>query len=467
MNKNQNLKTPATINYQVQQAIEQMVSPLPKGTDLGLCDVISAMYSGYFIESGGGIMPAVEQYLNQYLSDDEKERAARSRRAAKAVTYGQYNLNELIEQLNQIVKGSNHWEPTRVQGYCLKPVDMTSYKRSRVEAVKSKSYDSDARRAVPAVPFGLMGTTGKVAEQRVAIIEMLICGDISQNQPSQEMEKVYKKVASLLTPEDIAIFDAGFSLIEAVIHGIDQCVVRLAKNCTFGRKPGAVPPRTASKGPDPSRHQAEIVRPLARQHGQQNLPKTEADENITFINQAGQEIHVEVWQPVYFLERHLDRLGQTPQAQRVKKKLRKVPLKVVAIHHPDYEEPLVLGTPMIQLQPQSMCAIYPERWPIEGIPQTGKYLLSGGGGRHYVHHPQAITRLPALTMIFGSLFKYLAAISPPMRSGFWDRAVKPTYGRLLRYLKKVGLRLSDQLFKKASVTAHLPVGYEAIRLSKA
>jgi hypothetical protein len=93
--------------------------------------------------------------------------------------------------------------------------------------------------------------------------------------------------------------------------------------------------------------------------------------------------------------------------------MRKVPLKVVAIHHPDYEEPLVLGTPLIQLQPQSMCAIYPERWPIEGIPQTDKYLLSGGGGRHYVHHPQAITRLPALTMIFGSLFKYLAAIFPP------------------------------------------------------
>lgn len=182
MNKNQNLKTPAPINYQVQQAIEQMVSPLPKGTDLGLCDVISALYSGYFIESGGGVMPAVELYLNQYLSDDEIERAARSRRAAKAVTYGQYNLNELIEQLNQIVKGSNHWQPTRVQGYCLKPVDMASYKRSRVKAVKSKSYDSDARRAVPAVPFGLMATTGKVAEQRVAILEMIICGEIGQNQ---------------------------------------------------------------------------------------------------------------------------------------------------------------------------------------------------------------------------------------------------------------------------------------------
>jgi len=467
MNKNQNLKTPAPINYQVQQAIEQMVSPLPKGTDLGLCDVISALYSGYFIESGGAIMPAVEQYLNQYLPDDEIERAARSRRAAKAVTYGQYNLNELIEQLNQIVKSSNHWQPTKVQGYCLKPVDMTAYNRSRVKVIKSKTYDSDARRAIPGVPFGLMGTTGKVAGQRVAILEMITCGEIGQNRPAQEMEKVYKKVASLLTPEDIAIFDAGFSLVEAMIHGMDQFVIRLPKNCTFGRKPGEIPPRTASKGPDPSRHQAEIVRPLARQHGQRTLAKTKADESFTFTNEAGKEIHVEVWHPVYFLERQLDRLDETPQAQRLKKKLRKVPLKVVVIHHPDYEEPLVLGTPMVQLQPQSMCAIYPERWPIEGIPQTGKYLLSGSGGRHYVHHPQAITRLPALTMIFGSLFKYLAAISPPMRSGFWDRTVKPTYGRLLKYLKKVGLRLSDQLFKKASVTAHLPVGYEAIRLSQA
>ena len=92
-----------------------MVSTLPKGTDLGLCDVMSAMLSGYFIESGGSLMPAVEQYLSQYISD-EKERAARSRRAVKAVTYGQYNLNELIAELNTLVKGDEKWKATKVQG---------------------------------------------------------------------------------------------------------------------------------------------------------------------------------------------------------------------------------------------------------------------------------------------------------------------------------------------------------------
>ena len=454
--------TPITINYQVQQAIEQMVSTLPKGTDLGLCDVNSAMYSGYFIESGGGIMPAVEQYLRGFVAD-ETERAARSGRAAKAITYGQYNLEELVRELKGIVAADGRWEATTIQGYRLKPVDMTAYKRARVKKLKSKSYDSHIGRAVPAVPFGIMGTTGRVGEQRVAILDMLVCGDITENSPSGEMEKVYKAVAKKLTQTDLALFDAGFSLVDASIHGIENCVVRLAKNCTFGKTAGKIPPRTVERGRKPSRHQAEIVRPVTRQHGDSVLPASSPEQTVTVVNDVGQEIKIDIWSRVYFLERHLDRV----QDEALKRKLRQRPLQVVVIHHPDFTDPLVLGTPVLELTAESLLAVYPQRWPIEGIPQTGKYLLSGGGGRNYVHHPTAIKRLPALTMIFGSLFKYLAAISPPIRSGFWDRILKPTYGRLLKHLKKVGLPLSSQLSKKASVTAHLPPGYEAIRLSRA
>lgn len=457
-----NTNTPTAVNYQVQQAIEQMVATLPKGTDLGLCDVISAMFSGYFVESGGGIMPAVDQYLSKFI-DDEAERAARSRRAAKAITYGQFNLEELLDGLQARVEADGQWQATMIQGYKLKPVDMTAYKRARVTGLKSKTYDSSANKAVPGVPFGMMGTTGRVGEQRVAILEMLVCGDTSQNAPSAEMEKVYKQVGKKLTETDLALFDAGFSLVDAVRHGVHNCVVRLAKNCTFGKTAGKIPPRTSKKGRTPSRHQAEVVRPLARQHGDNLLPASPPTQVHTIVDEAGVEIQVKVWSPIYFLERHL---GRVEDAKR-KRKLRHMRLQVVAIHHPDFEDPLLLGTPMLALTAASMQAIYPERWPIEGVPQTGKYILSGGGGRHYVHHPTAITRLPALTMIFGSLFKYLAAILPPIRSGFWDRAVKPTYGRLLKYLKKVGLPLSSQLSKKASVTAHLPPGYEAIRLARA
>lgn len=460
--KKNNTNTPTAVNYQVQQAIEQMVATLPKGTNLGICDAISAMYSGYFVESGGGIMPAVDQYLSTYI-DDETERAARSRRAAKAITYGQFNLEELLDELKKRVDADGQWQATVIQGYKLKPVDMTAYKRTRVKGLKSKTYDSSANKAVAGVPFGMMGTTGRVGEQRVAILELLVCGDTSQNAPSAEMEKVYKQVGKKLTETDLALFDAGFSLVDAVRYGVNNCVVRLAKNCTFGKTAGKIPPRTSNKGPTPSRHQAEVVRPLARKHGDNLLPASKPTQTHTIVDEAGVEITVKVWSRVYFLERHLDCIEDTKR----KRKLRQMPLQIVAIQHPDFKNPLLLGTPVLELTAASMQAIYPERWPIEGIPQTGKYILSGGGGRHYVHHPTAITRLPALTMIFGSLFKYLAAILPPIRSGFWDRAAKPTYGRLLKYLKKVGLPLSSQLFKKASVTAHLPPGYEAIRLARA
>ena len=462
MKTNTNTNTPTAIHYQVQQAIEQMVATLPKGTDLGICDVISAMYSGYFVESGGGIMPAVDQYLSAFI-DDEAERAARSRRAAKAITYGQFNLAELLDELKKQVDAAGQWQATVIQGYQLKPVDMTAYKRARVKGLKSKTYDSDAHKAVPGVPFGMMGTTGRVGEQRVAILELLVRGDTSQNAPSAEMEKVYKQVGKKLTETDLALFDAGFSLVDAVRHGVNNCVVRLAKNCTFGKTAGKIPPRTSKKGPTPSRHQAEVVRPLARKHGDNLLPASQPTQTHTLVAEDSVEIKVEVWSPVYFLERHLDRV----EDEKRKRKLRHTPLQVVAIHHPDFEDPLLLGTPVLELTAASMQAIYPERWPIEGVPQTGKYILSGGGGRHYVHHPTALTRLPALTMIFGSLLKYLAATLPPIRTGFWDRAAKPTYGHLMKHLKKVGLPLSNQLSKKASVTAHLPPGYEAIRLAKA
>jgi hypothetical protein len=180
-----------------------------------------------------------------------------------------------------------------------------------------------------------------VGEQRVAILDMVLCGDITQNSPSGEMAKVYKQVAKRLTETDLALFDAGFSLVDATVQGIKNCVVRLAKNCTFGKTPGKIPPRTSEKGRKPSRHQAEIVRPVARQHGQNTLLATEPEQTVTVVNDGGQEIKIEIWPRLYFLERHLDRVAE----EALKRKLRQQPLQVVATHHPDFTDPLLLGTP--------------------------------------------------------------------------------------------------------------------------
>ncbi|MFO7679576.1 MAG: hypothetical protein R6X34_05945 [Chloroflexota bacterium] len=454
-------KTPTQANYRILSLIEQTVAVAPKGTALGLSDVVSAMFSGYFIESGGAVTPAVEAFLRQEVKD-EKERVSRTCRAAKAVTYGSYNSLEMMNQVQAIVQQEGYWQPIKAQDYRIASVDFTAFRRTAVKKLKAKAYVSDANRAVPAVPIGMIAAVGEVNGQRVALLKNVVHTKLSDNDSVSHKKKLYQQVAKELDEDEIAVFDAGFKLAEAAAAHIERCLIRLSKNCTFGKTPGKIPERTSQKGRTPTQYQAEIVRPLARKHGDNTLPATKADQICIMTDENGREIEVHIWEKVYFLERHLQDVAD----QRKKRKLRQMPLKVMAIYDPDYEDPLLVGTPVLSLKPAAAFKIYVARWPVEGLPQTGKYLLSGGLGTHYVHHPTAMERLPTLSLIFGSLLKYAAAVLPPFRTGFWDRNAKPTYGRLLRHLKKVGLPLSGQLFKKASVTAHLPVGYDAIRLAK-
>ena len=454
-------KTPTQAKYRILNQIEQMFAVAPKGTDLGLSDLISAMFSGYFIESGGAVTPAVEAFLRRDIKD-EKEREARTRRAAKAVTYGNYNLRELMNKLRDIVEAEGYWKPIMVQGYRIESVDFTAFRRTAVKKLKTKAYVSDANRAVPAVPIGMIASVGEVNGQRVALLKDAVPTNLTVNDGSSHKKKLYKQVAKGLDSDEIAVLDAGFKLAEATEANMQRCLIRLAKNCTFGKMPGKIPNRTSDRGRTPTQYKAEIVRPLARKHSDKTHPATKADKTCTMIDERGREIEVHIWEKVYFLERHLKNITD----ERKKRKLRRMPLKVMAIYDPAYDEPLLVGTPLVSLKPEAAYKIYVARWPVEGLPQAGKYILSGGTGTHYVHHPTAMERLPTLSLIFGSLLKYVAATLPPFRTGFWDRALKPTYGRLLRHLKKVGIPLSGQLFKKGSVTAHLPVGYDAIRLAK-
>jgi hypothetical protein len=454
-------KTPTQANYRILSLIEQMMTVVPKGTALGLCDLISAMFSGYFIESGGAIMPAVEAYLCREIKD-EQERAARTRRAAKAMTYGSYNLKELIDKLQEIVHEEGIWKPIIVQGYRVVPVDFTAYRRAAVEKLESTAYFSDTNRAVPAVPIGMIATVGEVNGQRIALLKNVVVTDVKTNDSVADKKELYRLVEIGSEKDEISVFDAGFKLVEAAEAGIERCVIRLATNCTFGKTPGEIPERTSAKGRTPTQYKAEIVRPLERTHGENTIPANPADEICTIRDELGEEIEIHIWNKMYFLERHLKNVKGSK-----KDDLRQMPIKVMAIYNPTYDNPLLIGTPVLALEPAAGCKIYGTRWPIEGLPQTGKHILSGGGGTHYVHHPTAMQRLPTLSLIFGSLLKYVAATLPPFRTGFWDRNLKPTYGRLLRHLKKVGISLSEQLFKKDSATAHLPVGYEAIRLAKA
>ena len=233
--------------------IEQMMEVVPKGTALGLCDLISAMLSGYFIESGGAVMPAVEAYLRQEVADEE-ERAARSRRAAKALTYGRDNLQALLDKRREIVAEEGVWGPIVVQGYRVVPVDGTAYRRAAVKKLASHAYFSETNRAVPAVPIGMIATVGEVNGQRVALLKNVVITDVKTNDRVADKKALYRLVEAGLAEDEIRVFDAGFKLAEAIQAGIKRCVIRLALNCTFGKTAGEVPERTSTKGRIPTQY---------------------------------------------------------------------------------------------------------------------------------------------------------------------------------------------------------------------
>ena len=90
-----------------------------------------------------------------------------------------------------------------------------------------------------------------------------------------------------------------------------------------------------------------------------------------------------------------------------------------------------------------------------------------GAARQFVFAPESRQRLPELAWIAGAILMYIAATQPAIPTGFWDRAPKPTAGRLRRVLSQVHcadfVGLPEQLRKKQSPTAHLPKGVRGHR----
>ncbi len=138
---------------------------------------------------------------------------------------------------------------------------------------------------------------------------------------------------------------------------------------------------------------------------------------------------------------------------------------MVAIHDPRYKEPWLLATSLKQLTPKSVRNLYQDRWPVEQLPLSAKQMI--GAHRQFVHAPESCQRLPELALFTGSILTHVAAKLPPIPTGFWDKAPKPTPGRLRRVLTAVPfsahLPLPARIRKKASVTDHLPKGILAHR----
>lgn len=195
------------------------------------------------------------------------------------------------------------------------------------------------------------------------------------------------------------------------------------------------------------------MRPLARSHKDKQIPATEPDFTDEVKGQ-GRVIAVKGWH-------NLILPGVVPGPDNET-------FDIYVFEDPLYTEALVLAT-TLRLSPATSYSLYQDRWPVEQVPLAAKQMI--GAHRQFVFAYQSCQRLPELAMLAGGILTYLAAVLPPIPTGFWDSHPKSTPGRLRRLLAKADFPKDypflPQLRKKRSVTEHLPKGVAAHRRTKA
>jgi len=184
------------------------------------------LVSGALHDSRGAIFPALK---STGLEDEEV------RRAWAAMRYGAWEIETLLATWQAYVVRQGVWQASQHAGYYTKAVDLTAYWRPGLKGLKSKHYDAEADKALPAVVLGMVGCVGRVGEQRMALLTDLMRADLTDPSETSLPTQLLQQVALQLAHDEMPVLDAGFKLKALHAAGLERCVVRLAKNFTARR----------------------------------------------------------------------------------------------------------------------------------------------------------------------------------------------------------------------------------------
>jgi hypothetical protein len=406
------------------------------GTNLAMFHLLWMLLSGRLLESRGAVIPALAA---MGLSDDAV------RRAWAALAYGQWQIAPLLAHWQQQVLAEAKWQPHTHGGYRPVACDLVGFFRPRLQGCATSHYHPAAGKALPAIPLGIAARVGGVGDQRLAIPCLMLRADPQDPSEAALQRRLLTAAGQALADQEVLVCDAGFPLLQVLQAGVPRFLVRGAKNFTARR---AHLPEYQGKG-RPHAY-GNIVRPLPRTYKGRTIAATPFDRE-------------ETWQEdgcllkAYFFENLVARDGKPGDPT----------FTCIVIHDPRSKEPLLLLT-NLSISGAVALALYQHRWPIEQVPLVGKQLL--GAQRQYVFAPESRQRLPELALLSSSILSYTGATSPAIPTGFWDRAPRPTAGRLRRVLSRVSFSelgpLPGRIREKGSPTAHLPKGVAAHRRQK-
>lgn len=349
----------------------EVTKDLPVGTNLGVLHILWMLVSGALLPERGALFPALQRIG---LEVEVVRRAWASFRG------GKWRIQDLLKVWQSYVQSLEGWAVHRHEGYRAVTVDVTAFFRPALKACPSKHYHPAARRALPAVIFGVVGEVGTIGAQRLACPRAFERVHSKDPREARLWEEVLRRVSRDLAPDEVAVVDAGVKIRELQQAGISRYVVRLATNFTARRN---IPAAYCGKGRRPVYGQK--VRPLPGQRKGKSIEAT-APDRVEAWEVEGRLLRAEIWDDLL-----LPGVKPGPNAQS---------FRVYAIYDPAYDQPWLLATPL-PLQAPTVRAMYHDRWPVEQIPLAAKHMV--GAHRQFVHAPESIQRLPELALLAGSI----------------------------------------------------------------
>jgi hypothetical protein len=408
--------------------LSSLLHSVPIGTNLALFHVLWTLVTGRLLAARGALLPA--------LADSGLAPEA-VRRAWAALASGHWQLASLVDAFQEQVRHEGVWRPCEQGGYRPVACDLVGFFRPRLRHCPTAHFSQQAGQTLPAIPFGLVVRVGVVGTQRVPLPCHVVRADTQDPSDTALMERALTQAATTLAPHELLICDRGFPLSLVQEAQVPRFLLRQPR--TFTARRSFLPPYSG-KGRHATR--GALVRPLPLKWKGRTLPATPPDR-------------VETWQD----GRHVLVAHCRDALVRADEKPGAVTFHCMVIWDPRYRDPWVLVTPLA-LSGAAGRALYPHRWPVEQVPLAAKQML--GASRQFVFGTESRQRLPELAMLAGAILMYAAATQPAVPSGFWDRAPRPTVGRLRRLLARAAFpevtALPAAFHKKASPTAHLPKG---------
>jgi hypothetical protein len=426
----------STIVYRMSVLFGRILADVPVGTNLGLFWLLWALVSGRFLLSRGAVFPALA---------DRGLPADAVRRSGAALAYGRWAIQTLVQAWQQVVQQEGCWQAHRYEGFRPVACDLVGFFRPRLSGCLGKHYQSGADKALPAIVFAVVAAVGSIGKVRFPLLRLILGADPSDHSEAALQRRVLRQAGTGLQPDEVLVVDAGFGVADLLREGVPRFVARVARNFTARRD--RLPAYTG-RGRRPA--YGVRVRPLPRQHKGKPIAATLPDATAQWVVD-GRLIRAQVWD-------NLVLSTARPGAAA---------FRCAVIHDPRYHEPLVVAT-NLSVSAYALWGLYRDRWPIEQVPLAAKQMV--GAQRAFVFGEESRYRLPALALLAGNIWAYVAATATAVATGFWDRHCRPTCGRLRRVLFQVHFAdvpvPAGSLRKKASVTRHLPKGVQGHRRQK-